>query len=336
MAKSVSISVIVPVYNAQTTLNRCVDSILASAEKTEACVQIILINDGSADRSQAICEEYARQHAGILFIQQTNRGVSAARNAGLRAATGDYILFVDSDDCVTPNCFQTVEGSLVQYPSDYYLYSFIEVHGQNRKEIKRKERCLHDRRKIYKEVEKLIATKAINPPWAKVFKREIMEENGLSFLPGISIGEDKAFNYAYSMCIQSMFISDQPVYEVYLDNSDSLSRKKRDDIQEQFQQANVFIQKRLTSSNLSQAEKERYERAFGFLAYSAVYSHAKQMIRDGIEKKERHRLLQNDMRELSVKKTPFPFTMYCICFVLPVRLRMAWLIDFCMRWIYKK
>ncbi len=89
------LSVIVPVYKVEQYLSECLDSILAS---TYTKLEIILIDDGSPDRCPAICDEYARRDSRIRVIHQENRGLVAARNAGLAVATGTYIAFVDSDD----------------------------------------------------------------------------------------------------------------------------------------------------------------------------------------------------------------------------------------------
>ena len=90
-------SVIIPVYNAEKTLKRCLDSLLGQKRQD---VEIILINDGSSDRSGEIIDEYRRKYGSIVSLEQENSGVSAARNRGLNAATGTYILFVDSDDFI--------------------------------------------------------------------------------------------------------------------------------------------------------------------------------------------------------------------------------------------
>lgn len=90
-------SIIVPVYNAESTLQRCVDSILA---QTFEDFELILINDGSKDQSGDICDEYAAKDSRVKTVHKTNGGVSSARNAGLRIAQGEYIAFIDSDDYI--------------------------------------------------------------------------------------------------------------------------------------------------------------------------------------------------------------------------------------------
>lgn len=99
------LSVIVPVYKKEPYLSRCIESILASSVTD---LELILVDDGSPDRCGEICDEFAAKDARISVIHQENKGVSAARNAGLSAATGDYIAFVDADDLVSSQMYETM------------------------------------------------------------------------------------------------------------------------------------------------------------------------------------------------------------------------------------
>lgn len=109
------ISVIVPVYNAEKYLHRCVGSILA---QTYTNLEIILVDDGSPDRCGEICDEYAAKDDRIRVIHQENGGLSAARNAGLDICTGEYIAFVDSDDYIRPEMYETMLYALQKYQVD--------------------------------------------------------------------------------------------------------------------------------------------------------------------------------------------------------------------------
>ena len=94
------ISVITPVYNVENKIRRCIDSILS---QTFTDFELILVDDGSSDRSGDLCEQYSKQDERIKVIHQNNQGASAARNAGIQTATGRYVGFVDSDDYVDEN-----------------------------------------------------------------------------------------------------------------------------------------------------------------------------------------------------------------------------------------
>ena len=97
-------SIIIPIYNAELTLKRCLDSILA---QTYSNFELILVDDGSTDHSPAIIDEYATRDPRMIAIHKQNGGVSSARNAGLEVASGYYIAFVDADDEVRPNWLKT-------------------------------------------------------------------------------------------------------------------------------------------------------------------------------------------------------------------------------------
>ena len=101
------LSIIVPVYNVAPYLRKCVDSLLAQDISDS---EIILVDDGSPDECPQICDQYAEQYSNIKVIHQANAGLSAARNSGIKVATGDYIMFVDSDDYLQPN----VLGALME------------------------------------------------------------------------------------------------------------------------------------------------------------------------------------------------------------------------------
>ena len=96
------ISIIVPIYNAEKYLARCIESIL---RQTYSDLEIILVDDGSVDDSADICDTFAFQDERILVFHQANGGVSVARNLGLKKATGDFVMFVDADDCIEPDLF---------------------------------------------------------------------------------------------------------------------------------------------------------------------------------------------------------------------------------------
>ena len=139
------ISIIVPIYNIEKYLPRCLESILAQTYKN---IEVILVDDGSVDNSGMIADTYARNDQRIIVIHQVNKGVSAARNAGLDLATGDYIGFVDGDDYIEPDMYEILMriideqqvdiahcGYQMVYPSriDYY-YNTREKQKMNREE----------------------------------------------------------------------------------------------------------------------------------------------------------------------------------------------------------
>lgn len=118
--QKVSISVIVPVYNVELYLRDCLNSLVS---QTSSFFEIILVNDGSTDHSRKICEEYCSQNGNMILIDQDNQGLSAARNSGLRYASGDYIVFVDSDDYVTSHMNENLVLNLTENSVDILYYN---------------------------------------------------------------------------------------------------------------------------------------------------------------------------------------------------------------------
>lgn len=121
------ISIIIPVYNSEAYLKRCVDSILNQSYQN---FEILLINDGSTDRSAAICEEYAQKDLRIKVIHQANQGPSSARNLGIRHATGDYLSFIDSDDFVDEKFLETLVTHLVDNNADIASTNFASFNEE--------------------------------------------------------------------------------------------------------------------------------------------------------------------------------------------------------------
>ena len=122
-----AISIIVPVFKVEHYLRKCIDSLLAQTMRE---IEIILVDDGSPDRCPEICDEYARKDQSIKVIHQQNRGISAARNAGLAAASGEYIMFVDSDDWVEPDFCRIPYETAESKGADMVIFSCIRHEGE--------------------------------------------------------------------------------------------------------------------------------------------------------------------------------------------------------------
>lgn len=122
------ISVIIPVYNVKKYLKKCLDSVLS---QTYEALEIIIVNDGSTDGSDKICEEYARKDSRIVYISQANGGLSAARNAGMKKATGEYFAFVDSDDFIHKDFFNILHKVLCKNNADIAICKRLEIEEEN-------------------------------------------------------------------------------------------------------------------------------------------------------------------------------------------------------------
>lgn len=184
------VSVIIPVFNAEKTLRRCVDSILEAGKlyKTE----IILVNDGSEDTSDRICSEYATCYDNIHYITQDNFGVSTARNNGIKIAIGEWVHFVDSDDWVEPNIYSCIDE--VGANSEVDLIMFRYDSGKETNAVEHKGKVLLNT-EILCTVLKDIRYGGYC--WNKIFRREIINKYNVFFDEKIKLCEDQLFQIQY-------------------------------------------------------------------------------------------------------------------------------------------
>ncbi len=216
---SMLISIIVPIYNADKYLSRCVDSIL---EQSYSHFELLLIDDGSTDNSASICDQYAQQDARISVVHQTNAGVSQARNAGLNLAQGEYVTFIDADDTVSP----TYLTDFHPYLADLSIQGVI-LHGKGEKiSCQSFTSSLIAQGKTFKQafVEAEI-TSNTKGPVAKLFKRSIIDTYHLAFDPRYSYGEDHLFVLEFIKHCQTVAVIDKCNYTYYLQNENSLTNK---------------------------------------------------------------------------------------------------------------
>lgn len=235
MNYDVKYSVIIPAYNAELTLKRCLDSLLSQKRQD---VQIIVINDGSTDGTAKILDNYS----SVTAIAQTNKGVSAARNCGLEAALGEYVLFVDSDDYVSEDYFDKLDMMSADY--DLCCFRRSVIGGKQLAE----EHLFHQVNECLSwtdQMKLLLASREIMQLYNKRFKRDIIEQYKLRFIESLYSTEDFNFCLAYSMQCKTIQMYQAEIYCNDLFNQESLSRKVRKDLTEQlvngFQSAAVSI-----------------------------------------------------------------------------------------------
>ena len=200
------IGVIVPVYNAEKYLCQCIDSILA---QTFADFELLLIDDGSKDNSGAICDEYAEKDKRIRVFHKENGGVSSARNMGLDKAKGEWITFVDADDYLYKDAFESL---LKKSHADLIVGGYVHVGILSKK----KKILLPDDRKIVIKGEGDILGEVmacyLTTPWCKLFRKNIIRDRNLRFDSSLSYGEDTDFVFQYVCWIDTIQFVSQAVY----------------------------------------------------------------------------------------------------------------------------
>lgn len=217
-----TISIIVPAYNAEKTIERCVDGLVKQTFKP---TEIIIIDDGSTDRTGAILDQYATKYKYIKVIHQTNAGVSAARNRGIDEASSECILFVDSDDAVGEQFVETI----MQY-SDYD-YVTCGFHLQNPMRVWEDVVFIDEEQQI--EVIRQYPSKYMGKyyfgsPWAKLYKMALITQMGLRFSTDIHNGEDTLYNFQYMFGARTIRIVPICDYYYYYQKS-SLSHSRHPD-----------------------------------------------------------------------------------------------------------
>ncbi|MGT2885453.1 glycosyltransferase family 2 protein [Streptococcus macedonicus] len=175
-------SVIIPVYNVEKYIDRCLKSIISQNYDD---LEIIVVDNGSTDSSGSICDTYANKHSNISVHHIENHGVGSARNFGLSKARGEFIYFVDSDDYLVGNLFAEFEDKLTP-DLDLLVFSYYNSFEQEMTEKNRTKKILpyngsydkYDFSKIFKD---LFLSDMLYTVWNKIYRREFLLENNLSF-----------------------------------------------------------------------------------------------------------------------------------------------------------
>ena len=207
-------SIIVPIYNVEKYLPKCLDSLI---NQTYSNIEIICVNDGSTDNSLQILEEYANKDKRIKIINQENQGVSVARNNGIDNATGDYILFVDSDDWLEIYACDILNKKLEKNNSDLIIFNaYIAKNNQCNLGF----RC-NQENIMYSNM------------WSICYKREFLNINNIRFPQNIKIAEDHIFKIQSIVIADKISIVDEFLYYYLADRENSSSKIKtviQDDI----------------------------------------------------------------------------------------------------------
>ena len=302
-------SVIIPVYNAETSLCRCLDSLLRQPHEG---VEVLLINDGSTDGSGELCRQYARMHSCVRYFEKENGGVSSARNLGLEKAAGEFILFVDSDDYVAEDYFAAIDGAVSRSDPDMLVFGL---------------RCFGSRDDVWQtgdfdgedplEISRFVlrATRAYlySNLMTRTFRREIIQKQHLRFDEALLVGEDHAFVFAYTMFVKRMVSVETVLYHYSIELGDSLSRKPRPYLTEQLLRMSGLMWEALENAGCPEKVRRVYRETVSWTHYRGAYSACKELRKFGLSGSER----RSRIRQIC--------TCYTDADIAPVGLR-TWLI----------
>lgn len=243
---NVMLSIIVPVYNVEQYIGKCIESIVNQTYKN---LEIILVDDGSTDNSGKICDEWARKDKRIKVYHKENGGVSEARNLGIKKSTGEYITFVDSDDDINTDFVDIVIKNIKKEKYDYIAYN-VQKYNENTRYIEYKNMLNTSKLSKTEYIDSIISIyysknklKGIYGPsrciGGKVFRRKIIEDNKIFFDKEIYIMEDGIFILEFLSHASSILLNNKAIYN-YRQIATSTSFRYNND---QLEQYNLILKK---------------------------------------------------------------------------------------------
>lgn len=214
------VSIIVPVYQVKDYISSCVESLLNQTYKN---IEILLIDDGSNDGSEIVCDELSKMHPVIKTIHQVNKGVSAARNKGIEHATGEYLLFVDSDDFISSIAIERVMKIIEQTNADIIFFDFTKVYSKQKVEVSAEiTEGLYNNGRIVDMFLELIKTDIANNIGTKLYKAELVKNHKLFFSENYNICEDISFSLNATRKSKSVYYLKEKLYFYNIRGSGSL------------------------------------------------------------------------------------------------------------------
>lgn len=208
----IKFSVIIPAYNVEKYLVRCVDSVL---EQNRSDFEVIIVNDGSTDYTLQICKALKQKDDRVIIIDKENEGVSVARNAGIKIAKGEYITFIDADDWVSKDYLATIDEAM--YDTDLLFFGNFQVRDDGSMQAfspgdRNATNKLDTEAVLYRMMLNDCNYEFFGFTWNKCFKASIIRENNITFMPGLSLREDELFTDTYSRHIASVKTINAVIY----------------------------------------------------------------------------------------------------------------------------
>ncbi len=231
------VSIIVPIYNVEKYLCRCIESLLV---QTYRDIEIILVDDGSPDGCPELCDEYAEKDTRIRVIHKKNGGLADARNCGIEVALGEYIYFVDSDDHIEPDAVENMVAAMQTENVDLVMSSYYIDYANEGYSVE----CNIPKRMVFKGREKLPSAIAemekisFNVVWNKLYRAELIKKNSLRFQKDGMPGEDLLFNCGYMMLEPDAVLIPEKTYHYMRQDEDSLAGKYRRDLYDKVRRFN--------------------------------------------------------------------------------------------------
>ncbi len=217
------ISIIVPIYNSERFLAECIDSIL---EQSYGNIEVLLINDGSTDKTESICHIYEDKDNRIHYYHQSNHGVSVARNRGIISASGKYLMFVDSDDMLADSAVEILYRRAIENEAQLVIGGITRVRNGVSVRNGFNNQVLSGREEIAEMVAAQYKTSVASSPCCKLYSTEAVADN--RFKEGISLGEDLLFNINVFSTVNKVVLVNEELYYYRVQNNNSLTNTYKD------------------------------------------------------------------------------------------------------------
>lgn len=270
------ISIIIPIYNSEKYLARCIETVIGQTYKN---LEIILVNDGSRDKSLNICKYYQSKDSRIVIIDKINEGVSVARNTGIDAATGKYIGFVDADDWIEPNMYESMLNNIEKYKCNIAFCNFTKdtKYGRYFKKINVNKNVLSKLDIINELIANMIGIEDILPKyhyvmgsiWRCLYNRDFLNKYNLKFRSGISIMEDLVFNIQALIFCDKVCI-DHGCYYHYIKNKSSSLHTYNEKMWHDNVQVHNLLEQILHDADLDEYLRNRLDSRYIAMAACAV------------------------------------------------------------------
>ena len=222
------ISIIIPVYNAQTYISQCLDSVLG---QTMQDFEVIMIDDGSKDDSGKICDLYADKDVRIHVYHRDNQGVSNARNFGMEKASGEYIMFLDSDDYLEKDALEYMLKIMETDKADFIGFSRYEEHVEQEYidvYSLESQNIIVNTADEYLEMllQLYMQNKMFCEVWNRLYRLDIIRKNEIKFDTNLKYGEDKLFNLCYLHFVYKIVLVDRPLYHYRIYEESTMGNKR--------------------------------------------------------------------------------------------------------------
>lgn len=258
------VSVIIPVYNVEKYIKECIDSVILQTYKN---IEIIIVNDGSTDKSGFICDSYSKNDTRIKVIHKKNEGLSSARNVGLDNATGEYICFLDSDDWMDIQTINEAINISIKYEADIVFWSCIKEYLDKSLKYKviqtfsdivvfESSKLDYLKRRtvglLNEELNQPTKTDSFISAWGKLYKSSLIKKNGIRFLSTKDVGsEDVPFNVQSFYYSKKIIFIDRYFNHYRMTNENSLTKNHKNTLFPRFKNLYFYLNDFLNKNNLS-------------------------------------------------------------------------------------